>query len=168
MGSERVREFRTKLEFRACAAVLLDCSHFGSRLGLSRGTPHAIDSGQRNRKIGAARFDLVLRSELAGLHSRSKFQRREHERAHDSFMDDRRPGGESHADVDDPDAERRGISGNSDWLPSAGWIERRSSRMRMIPVGELRSTQKRLTGSWMIRLFLDGKLISTDTFEMRP
>ena len=40
--------------------------------------------------------------------------------------------------------------------------------IRTIPVGELRSTQKRLTGSWMIRLFLDGKLISTDTFEMRP
>jgi hypothetical protein len=32
----------------------------------------------------------------------------------------------------------------------------------------LRTSQKRLTGNWTVRLLLDGKLLSTETFEMRP
>jgi hypothetical protein len=40
--------------------------------------------------------------------------------------------------------------------------------MRTIPMTELRSAQKPVTGSWTVRLLLDGKLITTQTFEMKP
>jgi len=40
--------------------------------------------------------------------------------------------------------------------------------MRTIPLGELRNEQKHLTGSWTVQVLLDGKLLSTDTFEMKP
>jgi hypothetical protein len=40
--------------------------------------------------------------------------------------------------------------------------------MRAIPISDLRNAQKRVTGDWTVRLFLDGKLLETETFEMRP
>jgi hypothetical protein len=40
--------------------------------------------------------------------------------------------------------------------------------MRTIPLGELRNEQKHLTGSWTVQVLLDGRLLSTDTFEMKP
>jgi hypothetical protein len=40
--------------------------------------------------------------------------------------------------------------------------------MRTIPVADLRSAQKRLAGSWTVRLLLDGKVLATETFEMKP
>lgn len=42
------------------------------------------------------------------------------------------------------------------------------SELRTIPIAGLRTSQKRLTGNWTVRLLLDGKLLSTETFEMRP
>jgi hypothetical protein len=39
---------------------------------------------------------------------------------------------------------------------------------RAIPIADLRSAQKHVAGDWTVRLFLDGKLLETETFEMRP
>jgi hypothetical protein len=40
--------------------------------------------------------------------------------------------------------------------------------MRTISMADLRSAQKHVTGSWTVRLLLDGKLLATETFEMKP
>jgi hypothetical protein len=40
--------------------------------------------------------------------------------------------------------------------------------MRTIPIADLRTAHKRVIGNWTVRLSLDGKLLETETFEMRP
>jgi hypothetical protein len=39
---------------------------------------------------------------------------------------------------------------------------------RTISIAEMRTSQRRFTGSWMVRVFLDGHLLATQNFEMRP
>ena len=83
----------------------------------------AIDGRQRNGEGRADRVNLILRSERGKLCTRGELHRVERKGTDDSVLDLGRAAGESHADLGDFDARRRGVSRNANRVSGSGWIE---------------------------------------------